>query len=97
MKTHFTNEELLIGWTGLKGLPIGRVSLYELIKAKKIKSILVSSPGQGPRRGRRLVSIASVNAYFEELSKQQSGQELRPIEHHGKVLRGRPKGKEAAA
>lgn len=54
-------------WLRLSQLPFGRTLAVKLIDAGLLDSVLVQSPGS--RRGVRLISVESLEAYLKSLSK----------------------------
>ncbi len=59
----------LSGYLGLDELPIGETLTRKLIYLGILRSIIVCAPGS--KRGRRLISLESWEAYTSSLAKEQ--------------------------
>ena len=62
------------GWVGFRQLPIGETLVRELIDEGILESALIQRPGA--KRGRRLVSTASLDAYLRSLAEEQRRKEV---------------------
>lgn len=58
------------GWLRFSQMPIGRTLATRLAKEGQIQSVLVKSPGS--RRGVRLFSAASLDAYLTSLIEKEA-------------------------
>ena len=63
------------GWLRMSQLPIGNTLARRLIAEGNIDSIVVASPGS--KRGVRLVSQSSLDAYFRSLIPQRQVAEVK--------------------
>jgi len=62
-----------VAWVGFRQLPISETRARELIAKGILESAVIQKPGA--KRGRRLVSTASFDAYLKGLAEEQRKKE----------------------
>jgi hypothetical protein len=63
--------ETIHGWLQMDQMPFGKTLTYDLIGRGELESVVVGKVGT--RRGRRLISLKSLNRYLRKQQKKEVG------------------------